>query len=198
MQLPESIENLVNEFSRLPGIGGKSARRLVFHLLSSSHGQMEQLAMALDEAGKKIIRCARCNSFAETSPCPMCTDPRRDDSLLCVVEKASDVLIFEQSGSFRGRYFVLGGHLSPLDGIGPSDLHIPQLVDLVRSIAPKEVILSMGSGTDAEATAHYIDRVLDEFPVKRTRLARGIPVGHDLEYVDEMTMMRAFESRTKI
>lgn len=198
MHTPPSLERLVQEFAQLPGIGKKSARRLAYYLLAQPRERMEQMSDALLQASRRIVRCERCYSFAEAALCPLCANARRDSSRLCVVEKPSDLLPFEAAGVFTGLYHVLGGVLSPLDGVGPEALHIPELVARVRSEGVQEVILALGSSPEADSTALLIDRMLEGGPARRTRLARGIPMGSDLEFVDEVTMLRAFEGRVSL
>ena len=198
MHTPPSLERLVQEFAQLPGIGRKSARRLAYYLLAQPRERMEQMSDALLQASRRIVRCERCYSFAEAALCPLCANVRRDSSRLCVVEKPSDLLPFEAAGVFTGLYHVLGGVLSPLDGVGPEALHIPELVARVRGEGVQEVILALGSSPEADSTALLIDRMLEGGPARRTRLARGIPMGSDLEFVDEVTMLRAFEGRVSL
>ncbi len=198
MHTPPSLERLVQEFAQLPGIGKKSARRLAYYLLAQPRERMEQMSDALLQASRRIVRCERCYSFAEAALCPLCANVRRDSSRLCVVEKPSDLLPFEAAGVFTGLYHVLGGVLSPLDGVGPEALHIPELVARVRGEGVQEVILALGSSPEADSTALLIDRMLEGGPARRTRLARGIPMGSDLEFVDEVTMLRAFEGRVSL
>jgi recombination protein RecR len=195
---PPALEELVQELSRLPGIGRKTARRLAFYLVSGDREKMGSLASALVEAKNRIVHCSRCYGFSESEICQICENPRRDAETLCVVEKASDILPFENSGVYKGFYFVLGGVLSPLDGIKPESLHIPELVERIKQENTRELILALGSSPEAESTALYIDRILANFPVRRTRLARGIPVGSELEFIDDITMLRAFEERVKV
>lgn len=195
---PPALEKLVQELSKLPSIGRKTARRLAFHLVAGDRAKMESLANSLIDAKNKIVRCSRCYGFSETEVCQICEDPRRDAHTLCVVERASDILPFENSGVYKGLYFVLGGVLSPLDGIKPESLHIPELLKRIAKEDIKEVILALGSGPEAESTSLYIDRCLESSGASRTRLARGIPVGSELEFIDDITMMRAFQERVKI
>jgi recombination protein RecR len=195
---PPALEKLVQEISKLPGIGRKTARRLAFHLVSGDREKMESLAGVLIDAKNRLVYCKRCFGFAESEICQICNNPRRDKETLCVVERASDILPFENSGMHKGFYFVLGGVLSPLDGIKPESLHILELVERIEKERIKELILALGSSPEAESTALYIDRVLSNSSVCRTRLARGIPVGSDLEFIDDVTMLRAFEERVKV
>ncbi|MDR2581507.1 MAG: recombination mediator RecR [Fibromonadaceae bacterium] len=195
---PVALEKLVQELSKLPGIGRKTARRLAFHLISGDREKMESLANSLIEAKERLVDCRRCYGVAENEICPICANSHRDNESLCVVERASDILPFENSGVYKGFYFVLGGVLSPLDGIKPEDLHIPELMERIERENIKELILALGSSPEAESTALYIDRHLASSPVRRTRLARGIPVGSDLEFIDDVTMLRAFEERVRV
>jgi len=195
---PPALEKLVQEFSKLPSIGRKTARRLAFYLISGDREKMESLAGALMEAKAKLVRCSHCYGFSESEVCQICVSPGRDREALCVVERASDILPFENSGIHKGLYFVLGGALSPLDGITPENLHIPELIKRIEQENIKELILALGSSPEAESTALYIDRILVNSPIRRTRLARGIPVGSDLDFIDDVTMLRAFEERVKL
>ena len=194
---PPTLDRLIREFSSLPGIGRKSARRLAYHVLRLDADRVGDLAQALVDAKQNIRSCPTCFMFTEFDRCPVCTSERRDRTRLCVLEKASDLEGFEASGVYQGMYHVLGGTLSPLDGIGPQELHIPELVQRVQQ-GVQEVILALGSSPEAESTVLLIDRMLGTSPVRRTRLARGIPMGSDLEFVDEMTMLRAFEGRVQL
>ncbi len=195
---PPALEKLVQEFSKLPSIGRKTARRLAFYLVSGDKKKMGDLAEALTEAQNRIVHCSCCYGFSESEICQICENPRRSREILCVVERASDILPFENSGIHKGLYFVLGGVLSPLDGIKPETLRIPILIERIEREGVKELILALGSSPEAESTALYIDRVLANSPVRRTKLARGIPVGSDLEFIDDVTMLRAFEERVGI
>lgn len=195
MRIPESLEELVNTFSQLPGIGKKSARRLSFHILTTPKEKAEALAYSIINAREKIKECSVCYNFTENDPCEFCENPGRNEKLICVVEKASDIISFEASGVFKGQYHVLGGYLSPLDGVGPNDLHIYQLINRIKKNEVEELILALGTSADAESTAMFIDKALGDFEIRKTRLARGIPVGSDLEFVDELTVLRAFENR---
>jgi recombination protein RecR len=198
MDMPEPLSNLVNHFARLPGIGPKSARRLAFYLLSQSSAVSLQLAQSIQHAKEQIMECNICHNLSDTNPCPICTSTTRDSKTICVVAKISDIYAFENGNMYKGHYHVLGGYLSPLDGIGPAHLHIPQLIDRIQQQQVQEVILALGSSADAESTALYIDHALGHSPVKRSRLARGIPMGSDLEYLDELTVLRAFEGRISL
>lgn len=197
MLTPPTLDRLIRELSSLPGVGRKSARRMAYHILGQDMEQVRDLADALIEAKARIRPCSVCFQFTEQEPCMVCASPRRDRSRLCVVEKSSDLEAFESSGAYKGLYHVLGGTLSPLDGVGPQQLHIPELLERARH-GVEEVILALGSSPEADSTVLLIDRMLGDLPMRRTRLARGIPVGSDLEYIDEITMLRAFEGRVNI
>lgn len=194
MHEPHSLEQLVGEFSLLPGIGKKTARRLAYYLLQRPKEDMERFAARLIEVSEKVHTCAKCRLYTEAEICSVCKD-REGVKSICVVEKSSDVLPFERSGIYQGLYFVLGGVLSPLDGIGPEELHLDELVKRVENEHIEELILALGSSPEAESTMLLIDRLVSNYPVRCTRLARGIPMGSDLEFVDEITMLRAFEGR---
>ena len=191
---PYSLEQLVSEFSSLPGIGKKTARRLAYHLLQKPKQDMERFALRLQEVSEKVHPCAKCRLYTESEYCSICLE-REGAKTICVVEKPSDVFPFERSGIYHGLYFVLGGVLSPLDGIGPEQLHLDELVKRVQEENIEELILALGSSPEAESTMLLIDRLVSNLSVKCTRLARGIPMGSDLEFIDEITMLRAFEGR---
>lgn len=193
-----AIETLVTEFARLPGIGRKTAQRLTYHLLQQPPEQVERLAAALGEVARNVRPCSRCGSPTETDPCAYCTDPRRDDTQLCVVEDPSAVGAVEAATGFRGRYHVLGGRLSPLDGVGPEALRLDQLVARVRAGGIEEIILATNPSMEGEATATYIQQLLAGTGARVTRLARGLPVGGDLEYVDGVTLAHALLARQEV
>jgi recombination protein RecR len=194
---PQSLENLISEFASLPGIGLKTARRLAYHMLSRNRGDVERFADSLMQAAEKVHPCPRCHAFTDEEICPTCR-AREGAKSICVVEKNSDILPFERSSVHKGLYFVLGGVISPLDGIGPEALHLPQLVERIKQENIEELVLALGSSPEADSTALMIDRMLAGVNVKRTRLARGIPMGSDLEFIDEVTMLRAFEGRVSL
>ena len=194
---PESLEALIAEFAGLPGIGQKTARRLAYHVLTRPKGDIERFAGKLTNAIEKVHPCPRCHAFTDAENCPICSE-RQGAKAMCVVEKSSDILPFERSGIFKGLYFVLGNVISPLDGIGPEQLHLSQLVQRIKDEGIEELVLALGSSPEADSTALMIDRMLAGVNVKRTRLARGIPMGSDLEFVDEITMLRAFEGRVSL
>ena len=194
--LPDSANRLIDEFSRLPGIGRKTAQRLAFHLLNSEKETVYSLSDALKDIKIKVQDCSLCHGITEDDPCKICNDVKRDDYLLCIVENAYDIFIFEKTNSFRGKYHVMGGALSPLDGIGPDNLNVDSLV---RRLQPgMEIILATNPSVEGETTALYLAKILAEKNVTVSRLARGIPVGGDLEYVDEATLIRAMEGRTSV
>ncbi len=194
-QLPEPLERLIQELSRLPGIGPKTAQRLAFHLLRSDSQRAASLALAIGDVKARIGYCERCYNIAEGSLCAICMSPRRDATLLCVVESALDVLAVERTSEFSGLYFVLHGVISPIDGIGPEQIHVQQLLDRVREEGVMEVIIATDADIEGEATALYLQRALMEIGVKVTRPAHGLPVGGDLEYADELTLARAMAGR---
>jgi recombination protein RecR len=194
-QLPEPLERLIQELSRLPGIGPKTAQRLAFHLLRVDRIRADSLARAIEEVKDRIGYCDRCYNIAEGSLCAICTSPRRDASVLCVVESAFDVLAIERTAEFTGLYFVLHGVISPIDGIGPEQIHVQQLLDRVRDEGIAEVIVATDADIEGEATAVYLQRALQPLGVQVTRPAHGLPVGGDLEYADELTLARAMAGR---
>ncbi|HKW60844.1 MAG TPA: recombination mediator RecR [Candidatus Dormibacteraeota bacterium] len=193
--LPEPLERLVQELSRLPGIGPKTAQRLAFHLLRVDRVRADALAQAIEDVKARIGYCERCYNIAEGPLCAICSSPRRDGSVLCVVESAFDVLAIERTAEFSGLYFVLHGVISPIDGVGPEQLHVPQLVDRVRDEGVAEVIVATDADIEGEATAVYLQRALAPLGVRVTRPAHGLPVGGDLEYADELTLARAMAGR---
>jgi len=194
-QLPEPLERLIQELSRLPGIGPKTAQRLAFHLLRVDQQRAEGLARAIEDVKARIGYCERCYNIAEGSLCAICLSTRRDPSVLCVVESAFDVLAIERTAEFNGLYFVLHGVISPIDGVGPEQIHVPQLIDRVRDEAVAEVIVATDADIEGEATAVYLQRALQPSGVTVTRPAHGLPVGGDLEYADELTLARALAGR---
>jgi recombination protein RecR len=193
-----AIEDLVTELARLPGIGRKTAQRLTFHLLQQPAAQVGRLARALDSVAERVRPCDVCGNLTEEQPCAICRDPRRDAGLMCVVEDASAVAVVDRSTEFRGRYHVLGGRLSPLDGIGPEALRIDALVRRVREDGVREVILATNPSMEGEVTATYIQQLLSAMSVRVTRLARGLPMGGDLEYVDGVTLAHALIARQEV
>jgi len=194
-----AIEELVTELSRLPGIGRKTATRLTYFLLKQPSEGVRRLARALDAVIDRVRPCSVCGSLGETDPCSICEDARRDRSLLCVVEEASDIGAIERSGEYRGHYHVLGGHLSPLDGIGPDELRIESLRGRLANGTPvREVILATNPSMEGEVTATYVRGIVEEAGVRVTRIALGLPVGGDLEYADSVTVARALAARREM
>jgi len=194
--IPSSVEKLIDAFARFPGIGKKTAQRMAFHVLKKNSEEAGHLAQAVMDVKTNILSCSICGSITEEDPCHICSDPRRREDLLCIIEEPSDIYPFEKTNSFRGKYHVLGGVLSPLDGIGPDDLTIDKLLDRVND--SMEVILATNASVEGEATALYIGKLLKNIGVKSTRLARGLPVGGALEYIDEATLIRAIEGRVAL
>jgi recombination protein RecR len=190
-----AIEELITELARLPGIGRKTAQRLTFHLLQQSPEQAQRLAAVLASVSERVRSCEECGNLTEEQPCAICRDPRRDPGVVCVVEEPSTVAVVDRSTDFRGRYHVLGGRLSPLDGIGPEALRLDQLVQRVRDGGVREVILATNPSMEGEVTATYIQQLLAGMDVRVTRLARGLPMGGDLEYVDGVTLAHALVAR---
>jgi len=195
MLYPLSLIRLIETLRCLPGVGPKSAQRMAFHLLEKDRNGGSSLAEALQKALQTVGRCQRCRMFAEAELCPVCSSPVRDQSLLCIVESPADVAAIEQSGSFRGCYFVLMGHLSPLDGIGPDELGFAQLDDLLSAGHIKEAILATNTTVEGEATAHVISEIAARHRVKSSRIAHGVPMGGELEYVDGGTLAHALAGR---
>ncbi len=189
----DAVEKAIHELSKLPGVGRKSAQRHVFYLLKQSDDDVRLLADSLLELKSKVIYCSTCFNITEADPCRICTSEKRDRSIICVVEEANDVLALEKTGEFRGLYHVLGGALSPLDGIGPDDLRVKELLSRLQDI--DEVIIATNPNTEGEATAIYLSKLIKPLGLKISRIARGIPVGADLEYADEITLARAIEGR---
>ena len=189
------IDELTSELARLPGIGRKTALRLTYHLLRQPPEQSRRLAEALVSLTERVRQCERCHNLTETPICAICADPRRDAAMVCVVEEAADIASIERAGEFRGLYHVLGGRLSPLDGIGPEDLAIGGLLERIEPEGVHEVILATNPSMEGEATALYVQRQLASRPVRVTRIARGLPVGGDLEYADGVTIAQALSAR---
>lgn len=194
--LPESLNRLVDGLSEFPGIGKKTAERMAFFLLKVDDGMAENLAKAILDVRQLIHECPVCHNISEESPCAICSDPKRDASLLCVVEDTIDLIAVEKTSRYGGKYHVLGGVISPLDGVGPEELHIDSLLE--RLNRTEEVIVATNPNAEGETTALYLAKVLRERQVKVTRLATGIPVGGDLEYTDEATLVSALEGRGEI
>ena len=195
MEKPAALEELIQALRCLPGVGPKSAQRMAYHLLQRDAKGAERLSHGLADALARIRHCARCNTFTESQLCSICASPRRDPSLLCVVESPGDLLMMENTQSYNGLYFVLMGRLSPLDGIGPREIHLDRLVKRATDGEVKEVILATNFTVEGEATAHYISEMLSPKGLKVTRIARGLPVGGELEHVDSGTLAQAVLER---
>jgi len=190
------LDSLIETLSRLPGIGKKSATRMAYYLLKADRNYNSQLAQLLLDVKDKIIFCSECGNYTESDPCPVCADPSRDRGMICVVEQPSDVKTLEATHEYKGLYHVLRGVISPLDGVGPQDLTINHLLKRIQTESVKEVIMATNSTMEGEATALYILRQLESQPVKVTKLASGLPVGGDLEYVDTLTLARSLKGRS--
>ncbi len=194
----EALERVIEELARLPGTGRKSAQRIAIHLLKQSDENVTRLAEALIELKRSVSRCSVCGTITDSDPCSICLNQKRNTGVICVVEEFQDVYIIEKTNEFRGRYHVLGGTISPLDNIGPDDIRIKELLERVGEDKEnvKEVILALNPDAEGEATAYYINKLLLSYGIKVTRIAYGIPMGTELEYIDEATLSRAFASRT--
>lgn len=192
------LAHLINELTKLPGVGGKSAQRLAYHILKRPAAEAEMLAAAIVDVKTRIFRCSVCNNMTDVEPCAICTDARRDPTVLCVVEEAFNIQTIEQTRDFKGVYHVLLGALSPLKGIGPQDIDVGGLVKRVKGSSIREIIIATNPNVEGEATALYIAQQLRPLDVRTTRLAFGLPVGGDLEYADQVTMSKALEGRREI
>ncbi len=192
--VPDSIEKLIEQFAKFPGIGKKTAQRMTFHVLKSPNENVARLAQAVLDVKTKIMSCSICGGITEVDACRICTDSKRNRNLICVVEEAADIYAFERTNMFNGVYHVLGGVLSPLDGIGPDELNIDGLLQRVKD--GMEVVIATNPSIEGDTTALYLGKMLNEKDVRITRLARGMPVGSDLEYTDDATLIRAMEGRT--
>jgi recombination protein RecR len=196
---PTAVTDLIDELKRLPGIGQKTAERLSFFLMRGKVEQAKKLATAIQNLKDKIVLCSTCHGITEADPCDICSDTTRDHSQICVVEEPHDVYVMENMGYFKGVYYVLMGVISPLDGIGPDDLNIEGLKEKVSQLGIKEVILATNPDMEGESTAVYISKILKPFPeVKVTRIARGLPVGSDIEYADSVTLLKSLEGRMEM
>jgi len=193
-----SLENLIERLCGLPGIGPKSAQRIAFYLLSIPREEAVELAKAIVDVKDKVRYCNICYNISEGEVCSICLDPRRDESLICVVEEPRDVIAIERSGVFRGKYHVLGGAISPIDGIGPDELRFTELMGRVGDGTVTEIIVATNPNAEGEATALYLAQLVRPISIKVTRIARGLPVGGDLEYADEITLGRALDGRTEL
>lgn len=192
------VQDLIDEFAKLPGVGPKGATRIAFYLLNSDHNEVERLAQVLTEVKDKVQFCKECFNVAQNDLCRICADERRDVTAICVVEEPKDVLAVERTREFRGRYHVLGGAISPIDGVGPDDLRVKELMTRLADGKVTEIILATDPNLEGEATATYLTRLISPLGLKVTRLASGLPVGGDLEYADEITLGRAFEGRRQV
>ncbi len=193
---PKSVQRLIDMFARFPGIGKKTAQRMAFNVMKSNETEAAELAKSIMNVKANIRFCTICGGITEDDPCNICTDPKRSQDMICVVEDSQDIFVFERSSSYRGVYHVLGGMLSPLDGIGPDDLNLNKLIDRVKENT--EIILATNPSVEGDTTALYINKLFSEKKVKITRLARGLPVGSAIEYTDEATLTRALEERTSL
>ena len=193
-----AIQDLIDELGRLPGIGPKSAQRIAFHIIQSDRVDISRLADVLRTVKEKVKFCTECGNISEEELCRICRDPRRDPALICVVEESKDVIAIEKTREFRGKYHVLGGAISPIDGIGPENLRIRELMVRLAATEIQEIIIATDPNLEGEATATYLSRLLNPLGMKVSRLASGLPVGGDLEYADEVTLGRAFESRMTV
>jgi recombination protein RecR len=194
----ESIEQLAEQFAQLPGIGRKTAQRLALYVLKMSRDEVVTMAKALVNVKDKVRYCTICSNITETDPCAICSNPKRERSLICIVEEPHDVLAIEKTNEFKGLYHVLGGALSPLDGIGPEELKIKELLHRLSTSTIDEIILALNPNVEGETTTLYLSRLLKPLGIKVTRIARGLPVGSDLEFADEATLSRAFEGRIAV
>jgi recombination protein RecR len=198
MMFEGAIQDLIDELGRLPGVGPKGAQRIAFHLLASEPADVERLASTLKRVKDEVRFCRICGNVTETEECRICRDPRRDQSIICVVEEPKDILAVERTREFRGRYHVLGGAISPIDGIGPDDLRVRELLTRLADGTVLELILATDPNLEGEATATYLSRLVKPMGLVVTRLASGLPVGGDLEYADEVTLGRAFSGRRQV
>ena len=194
----KSLERLISALHRLPGIGPKSAQRLAFHILKSSKAEANELAQAILGAKENMKSCSVCGNITDSDPCAICDDSTRDRSTICVVEQPQDIFVFEKMGEYKGTYHVLMGALSPLDGVGPDDLKIKELVARIQKGGMKELIIATNPNAEGEATAAYLSQLIKPIGVKLTRLAQGMPMGGDLEYADEVTLAKALEGRREL
>lgn len=193
-----AIQRLIDSFASLPGIGPKGAQRIAFYLLQAPDAESQRLVDAINEVKEKVRFCEVCGNVCETSPCTICSDPRRDHSTICVVEEPKDVMSIERTREYRGLYQVLGGAINPMANVGPSDLNIAQLLNRLHDGEVKEIIVALNPNIEGEATTTYLSRLLAPIDIKVTRLASGLPVGGDLEYADEITLSRALEGRREV
>lgn len=198
MSYPKTLSDLIDSFSKLPGVGNKTAERMSFYILNMDDEDIELFSTSLNEIKSKIKYCSICHHITEDDTCEICKDTTRDDSVLCVVENIKDVIAFEKMKNFTGKYHVLSGAISPINGIMPDDLHIDTLLKRIQSGLIDELIFATNPTIEGETTANYITRLLDDESLKITRIAQGLPMGSDIEYADEITLTRAFEGRREI
>jgi len=197
-EYPAAIRALIAELKRMPGIGPRSAERIALWMIQSRDARPGEISRAIGEVTATVRPCPRCGFFTTEPLCELCADPARDPALICVVEQPTEILPLERTGVFRGRYHTLGGRIAPLDHIGPEDLRIDSLLERIKTEAPTEIILALGSDVEGEATANYLASLLRELPVTVTRLAQGLPAGGGLEHADELTLTRAMSGRTPV
>ena len=193
-----SIEKLIESFEKLPSIGHKTAIRLAFHMLDMTDDEITEFTTSITDAKKKLKYCSTCFNISDTDPCPICSNPKRDQSTICVVEDVRDIMAMERTHEYKGVYHVLHGTISPMNGIGPDEIKIKELLNRIRDNDIKEVIIATNPRVEGEATSIYISKLIKAFNIKVTRIAHGIPVGGDLEYTDEITLMKAMEGRREI
>ncbi|MDB6125973.1 MAG: Recombination protein RecR [Pedosphaera sp.] len=196
--LPQPIADLIGTLSRLPGIGPRSAERLALHLVQSDASEVKQLAETLVNARERVQTCSICGSLTEQSPCTMCSDPRRDAALICLVERPTDIISIEKSGTFRGKYHVLGGKISPLNGVDPEDLRIGELESRLTTEPIKEIVIALGTDVEGDATSNYLAKRLARPGLRITRIAHGLPAGSGLEFADELTLTHALAGRREM
>jgi recombination protein RecR len=195
---PPSLVRLIKHLSKLPGIGEKTATRLALHILRSSQEEAITLSQSILEVKDRVRLCSTCFGLADTDPCRLCQNPNRDRSILCIVEQPSDLVAMEKSGAFNGRYHVLHGAISPMDGVGPDNLRIKELLARIANGEVRELVLATNTNVEGEATASYLSQLLERYPVSVTRIASGVPMGSDLKYLDEVTIRRAMERRQNL
>jgi recombination protein RecR len=196
--LPEAISSLIAALNKLPGIGPRSAERIALHLVQTESGTVKQLAETILNARERVKLCSICGALTENSPCDICSDPRRDSSLICVIERPVDIISIEKSGTFRGKYHVLGGKISPLDGVQPEDLRIAALEKRLSTEPIKEIVIALGTDVEGDATSFYLAKRLSRPNLSITRIAHGLPAGTGLEFADELTLSRALEGRREL
>jgi len=193
-----SIEKLIESFEKLPSIGHKTATRLAFHMLDLGENEVQEFLSSIQEARTNLKYCSKCFNISDTDPCPICGNPKRDENVICVVEDVKDIIAMERTHEYKGVYHVLHGSISPMNGIGPEDIKIKELLNRLSESEVKEVILATNPRVEGEATAIYLSKLIKPFGIKTTRIAHGIPVGGDLEYTDEITLMKALEGRREL